>query len=81
MSCRVCSHTIQRVNDGDSPRVFWCPRCGSLGMPNGVPDHEAPMLVERIRRTITRLEDPVLGIDTSQFDDLLRTLKETIGVK
>lgn len=50
-------------------------------MPNGVPDHEAPMLVERIRRTITRLEDPVLGIDTSQFDDLLRTLKETIGVK
>lgn len=77
MSCRVCEHTIQRI----SPEYFWCPRCGCLVAPHGVPDHEAPMLVERVRRTISRLEDPVLGIDTSQFDDLLRTLKETIGVK
>lgn len=77
MSCRVCEHTIHRI----SPEYFWCQRCGCLVAPHGIPDHEAPMLVERVRRTIARLEDPSLGIDTSQFDDMLRTLKETIGVK
>ncbi len=29
MSCQTCDHTMQKVNDG-APRVFWCPRCGTI---------------------------------------------------
>lgn len=78
MSCRVCEHTIQRI----SPEYFWCPRCGCLVAPHGVPDHEAPMLVERVRRVIKRLESPdVSDIGGDPIDLVLEVLKETIGAK
>lgn len=49
MPCATCQHTIQRVNDGDNPRVFWCPRCGTIKLEGGVPESEEPMLVARCR--------------------------------
>ncbi len=30
MACLTCSHTMQRVNSGGNPCVFWCPRCGTI---------------------------------------------------
>lgn len=39
--CPTCGVTMQKVNDG-VPRTFWCPRCGTLKMEGGMPEHEAP---------------------------------------
>ena len=30
MACETCDHTMQRVNEGINPKVFWCPRCGTI---------------------------------------------------
>ena len=43
MPCKTCDHTMQRVNNGE-PRVFWCPRCGTLKTDGAVPVFEAPRL-------------------------------------
>lgn len=47
MACRTCDHTMQRVNEGVNPKVFWCPRCGTLKMEPGVPKFEEPKIVQR----------------------------------
>ena len=46
MSCKTCNHTMQRVNDG-LPKVFWCPRCGTLKSEVGYPEYEEPKIVQR----------------------------------
>lgn len=40
--CPTCGVTMQRVNEGVNPVTWWCPRCGTLKMDKGVPDHEKP---------------------------------------
>jgi hypothetical protein len=77
MSCKVCRHTVQRVNDGE-PAARWCPRCGTIGEDCGVPDHEAPMLVERAMVAIIRLEDESSTVE--QRKQIARTLRETVGL-
>lgn len=46
MACFACDHTMQRVNAGQ-PRVFWCPRCGTLKTEGMVPEFQPPKLVGR----------------------------------
>ena len=69
MPCPVCSHTIHRISEA----YFWCPRCGSLIAPLGVPDHEAPKIVGRVNRAICIIEE--LG-----GNDYTATLRETVGL-
>jgi hypothetical protein len=55
MPCPTCDHTLQHVNNGE-PRVFWCPRCGTLKTEHGVPEYEVPKLIQRIDVFLCRLE-------------------------
>lgn len=48
--CPTCGVTMQKVNGGTNPKVFWCPRCGTLKMEGGVPDHEAPRILATMMR-------------------------------
>jgi len=50
MVCRTCDHTMQRVNEGIKPKVFWCPRCGTLKSEDCVPEFAKPKTVERLVR-------------------------------
>ena len=45
--CPTCGHTVQRVNEGVSPKTWWCPRCGTLKT-DGVPEHEPTQLTKRL---------------------------------
>lgn len=80
MACPVCDHTVQRVNEGCSPVVFWCPRCGTILMERnreaGVAtvDRQAPKLVGIAKSLTARLHNQML--DTSSFDDLKPALLE-----
>ena len=51
MACPTCNHTMQSVGEIELGwRIYWCQRCGTLKTKGAIPEHEAPMLVERVRR-------------------------------
>lgn len=52
--CPTCTHTMQRLGEVESGRVFfWCSRCGTLmGTTLEHNDIEAPKLVGRCRKMI-----------------------------
>lgn len=54
--CPTCGVTIQKVNDG-IPRVWWCPRCGTIKSEGGVPEHEAPRFLAAVLRNLEHYED------------------------
>ncbi len=74
MACPVCDHTMQKISDG--PRVFWCPRCGSLRTLRGENvDDETPSLVWRaksIADTIVRMHAKCTGDYAGRARLLLR---------
>lgn len=54
--CPTCGHTMQRVNQEDWRRVFWCPRCGTLTtLSEGFAGTEAPKLVPRMRKYMAEI--------------------------
>ena len=59
MAC-LCDHTMQKVNDGN-PKVFWCPRCGTLKTEGCVPEFEAPAIVKRLIDCLPRAGKPRSG--------------------
>ena len=54
MACETCDHTMQKVNDG-MPKVFWCPRCGTIKSEGSVPEFEKPIIVERANKLCQQL--------------------------
>jgi len=76
MSCPTCDATMQRVNEGVNPKVWWCPRCGSIKSEPGVPECETPKIVERAKSLCRGMRD-----FRTSADDLalaLRTLEESV---
>jgi hypothetical protein len=55
--CPTCGVTIQKVNDG-IPRVWWCPRCGTIKSEGGVPEHEAPSFIRSALMALARYNPP-----------------------
>ncbi len=41
MACLNCDHKMQCVAGLNDQPVFWCPRCGTLKMPNGAETSQA----------------------------------------
>lgn len=72
MACKTCDHTMQRVNDG-YPRVFWCPRCGTLkseGMALcQVREFERPKIVERSMALCATIDDVLNDLEISPDDE------------
>ncbi len=46
MACKTCDHTMQKVNDGDNPRVFWCPNCGTIKSEGHMPEFAQPRIAK-----------------------------------
>ncbi len=69
MACPTCSHTVQRVNEGVSSKVWWCPRCGTIKM-DAVPESEEPKLVQYA----TSLCDEVMS-QCGLSEDVLRWVR------
>lgn len=60
MACDTCDHTLHRVNDGE-PRVWWCPRCGTIKTEGRVPEFVEPKIVNRAFRLCEATADYVVG--------------------
>ena len=56
MACETCDHTMQRVNGGE-PKVFWCPRCGTLKTEGVVLEFELPKVVGRSHALCSSIDD------------------------
>ena len=56
MPCPTCSCTVQKLSD----EWFWCPRCGTISVPDD--DFEMPSLVKRCREFGKSLDDKFLWI-------------------
>ena len=69
MSCQTCDHTMQCIF-ADLPRIFWCPRCGSIKSDMGT--HEEPKLIERVIEFAGHLTD--------EHQDLIDTF-ERLGIR
>lgn len=39
MACPLCDHTMKLV----APRLWWCPRCGTIKDAEGAGRHESPV--------------------------------------
>jgi hypothetical protein len=51
MACKTCDHTMHQIAGSKiepGNRVFWCPRCGTLGRPDSYHENEVPKLVGRV---------------------------------
>ena len=58
MACPTCDHTMQLVNS-DVPRIFWCPRCGTLKMDGSVPENCPPKFMERVVGSLRTCDDSI----------------------
>ena len=77
MACKTCDHTMQRVNDGNNPPVYWCPRCGSIKSLGCGPEYVAPVLVARTQELIHEMDDGMRQELT--VDSLLGSAAEACG--
>lgn len=68
--CPTCGVTMQKINDG-VPRSFWCPRCGTLKMEGGVPDHESPRFLHIVLRNLTNYDDSIARTEPGPLTGLL----------
>ena len=61
MACPSCDHTMQSLR----PKVFWCPRCGTIKDENGC---ESPTNRDELKERHDRLVDAVKAVNelTSQ---------------
>jgi len=77
MVCKTCDHTMQRVNGGE-PKVFWCPRCGTLKTEGMVPEEDVPKIVGRAHALCTTLDEASddCPINVEAWEYRVRSLKE-----
>jgi hypothetical protein len=74
MPCPACDHTMQRVNEGTNPKVFWCPRCGTIKSEPGVPEFESPRivgLVDKAADTFRDVHDAMVILGRTRMADAM----------